>query len=381
MYRAMKTVCWRTISSQKNSFAALYAACERFGYDLQPVQKPEGDIVCYSLNSINASHYYQEIAESPVCTIVGGPHATACYPEITGIADYVIVGEGEYTLPSLISWIDGKNPRFPTGVATKNHYTPRDTTVILDSFPCYTKIKGYIEISRGCPFSCSYCQTPAIFGHLMRHRSLYAIQQAAKSLHHVRLLSPNALAYGSNGREPHYQSIRSLLSMLHDEMNKEVYFGTFPAEVRPEFVTPESLDLIRRYCANTRLHFGAQSGSDRVLERLNRRHTVHDVCVAVENCRDADIIPVVDIIMGFPFEDDEDQKETLHLIRWIARYGTIHLHRFIPLPGTPLAGTSPRDLIPGADATLGKLALHGFITGSWNRPEIRFSTTNSNNNV
>lgn len=351
------------------------------GYYLEPVKEPSFDVTCYSLNSINARDYYEEIRDAPTCTIVGGPHASACYTELTDIADFVIVGEGEYSLPSLLSWLEKKRVQFPKGIATKNGYIPSDNTVILDSFPCFTKMKGYIEISRGCPFSCAYCQTPWIFGHHMRHRSLSAIRKAASQIHQVRLLSPNALSYGSDGKSPHYRRIQSLLSMLHDDMKKEVYFGTFPSEVRPEFITEESLSLIRTYCSNTRLHFGAQSGSDRVLQMLHRDHTVEDVYVAVERCRDYGITPIVDVIFGFPFERDEDQLETVNLIKWIARDGFIHAHRFIPLPGTPLVKKQSRELIPQVNHILGTLALKGSLTGSWNQPEIRFSTTNSNNNV
>ena len=374
-------VCWRTIPSQKNSFAALYAACERYGYYLNPVKEPSSEITCYSLNSINASHFYHEIEDTSVCTIIGGPHASACYEELTDIADYVIVGEGEYALPSLLTSIEHKESKVPTGIATKKGYIPSNNTVILDSFPCFTTMKGYIEISRGCPFSCAYCQTPWIFGHHMRHRSLHSIRTAASQVQQVRLLSPNALAYGSDGKNPQYGKIRSLLSMLHDEMKKEVYFGTFPSEVRPEFVTDESLDLIRTYCSNTRLHFGAQSGSERILSMLHRNHTVEDVYIAVERCTEYGITPIVDVIIGFPFEHDEDQMETVQLIRWIARYGFIHAHRFIPLPGTPLAKTLSKNLIPAANHLLGNLALKGRVTGSWNQPEIRFSSNNSNNSV
>ncbi|MDT8358515.1 MAG: radical SAM protein, partial [Methanomicrobiaceae archaeon] len=125
-------------------------------------------------------------------------------------------------------------------------------------------------------------------------------------------------------------------------------------------------------CANDRLHFGAQSGSDRVLQRLCRGHTVQDVLTAVDLCRDVALSPVVDVIVGFPFESDEDQRETLALVREVARQGQVHAHHFIPLPGTPLAQTRPRGILPEVQQAFGTLALHGHLTGSWARPEVRF---------
>ena len=95
------------------------------------------------------------------------------------------------------------------------------------------------------------------------------------------------------------------------------------------------------------------------LQKLRRGHTVADVLRAVDLCREHSLVPVVDFIVGLPFESDDDQRATLDLIREISRHGTIHAHRFIPLPGTPLAGTVARDLLPEAEKILGKLALTG----------------------
>jgi radical SAM superfamily enzyme YgiQ (UPF0313 family) len=105
---------------------------------------------------------------------------------------------------------------------------------------------------------------------------------------------------------------------------------------------------------------------------------VEDVMNAVEICREHGITPVVDFILGFPFETDEDQEKTAHLISWVARNGMVHAHRFLPLPGTPLAGTSARPLLPKTAQLCGKLALSGKLTGSWNDPEIRFFKRPSN---
>jgi hypothetical protein len=62
----------------------------------------------------------------------------------------------------------------------------------------------------------------------------------------------------------------------------------------------------------------------------------------------------------------------LGLIRWVSRSGAIHIHPFIPLPGTPLFKTRRRPLLPETIRTLGKLSLTGKLTGSWTDPEIRF---------
>ena len=367
-------VNWRHIHAARNSYAALYAACGQAGYALNTVEEPIRDVTCYSLNSINCRQYLDEIARADCVTIAGGPHATACHEDVARYADYVVVGEGEYTLPRLLAEIAaGRSGRIP-GVATGDYYEPADTSVRLDAYPAFSAFKGYVEISRGCPFSCGYCQTPQIYGHCMRHRSIDEVARYANRYGQARFVSPNAFAYGSDGIHPRWDTIEHLFRKI----KSEIYFGTFPCEVRPEFVCGEALDLINRYCANTKLHFGAQSGSDAVLERLHRGHTTADVIRAVELCRDYAITPIVDFIVGFPFESDMEQGSTNDLIRWVSRFGNVHVHRFIPLPGTPLAGTAARPLLTETEKLCGKLALGGKLTGSLKDPAVRFFTRPSN---
>lgn len=361
-------VNWRQIQAARNSYAALAAACERDGFSLRIVDHPETDVTCYSLNTLNEPFYRDEIAGADGITIVGGPHATACPAEVAAYADYVIVGEGEYTLPRLLEEIERGGPGNISGVATRDHHNPAASCVRLDAYPAFSDKQGFVEISRGCPFACGYCQTPQIFGHCMRHRSIDTIAEFSNRYEHARFVSPNAFAYGSDGIHPRWEKIEALFKRL----SHQIFFGTFPSEVRPEFICKESLSLVNRYCTNTKLHFGAQSGSDAVLERLHRGHTVDDVIHAVDLCTESGITPVVDFIVGFPFESDEEQLATVNLIRQVTRSGKVHVHRFIPLPGTPLAGTTARSLLPETEKVCGSLALTGRLTGSWTDPEIRF---------
>jgi B12-binding domain/radical SAM domain protein len=355
------SVHWRYTPSSRNSYAALYAACEKEGFMLEPVREPVPEVTIYSINSCTAPTLLPEIAAARCITIAGGPYATACREEVIQYADYVVVGEGEAALPSLLSSLaDGRKVSVP-GVASADGFTPPNSTILLDSWPCFSKMKGYVEISRGCPFSCTYCQTPRIFGHGMRHRSIDRIVEFASCYRDARFVTSNALAYGSDGRTPRLDKVRALLSALHNR----VWFGTFPGEVRPEFVTSEALELITDYCANTSIQFGAQSGSDAVLRRIQRGHSTEDVVHAVELCTDAGLTPVVDIIVGFPFETYDDQLATADLIRWLAGKGRLHAHSFMPLPGTPLSQAVPRAICSDLSRLLGSLALRGKLTGSW----------------
>ncbi len=222
-------VNWRQIHAARNSYAALQAACEPAGYSLHLVESPDADVTCYSLNSLNEPYYRDEIAGADGITIVGGPHATACPDAVAAYADYVVVGEGEYTLPRLLDEIERGGTGNIPGVVTREYSGPADSCVRLDAYPAFSEKQGFVEITRGCPFACGYCQTPQIFGHCMRHRSIDAIAEFSNRYEHARFVTPNAFAYGSDGIHPRWDKIEALFKRL----SHQIFFGTFPSRSPP----------------------------------------------------------------------------------------------------------------------------------------------------
>jgi B12-binding domain/radical SAM domain protein len=371
----MPRVHFRWSPRNRYSIAALGAVLD---FDL--VRKPEAGIMLYSFASPQAPHIFKEVRSAGAGSvfIAGGPHPSGCPEETLDHFDYVVIGEGEATLPELVDALqNGRDVSTVRGIAFKDGgrvvFTGKRGDVDLD---CYAPFKppllGPIEITRGCPWSCAYCQTPRLFGHRMRHRSVEAICKYDKYYEDKRLVSPNAFAYGSDGITPNTEAVEKLLSSL----SGNIYFGTFPSEVRPEFVTPKMLELVNTYCANKELHLGGQSGSDRMLKAIHRGHSVSDVLTAVELTHDSGLTPVVDFIFGLPGEHEEDQRLTVDCIKAIIKEGgKVRAHYFMPLPGTELAGTTPVKLSPEIDKLLGKLALGGRLTGSWSDHQAHKGTT------
>lgn len=324
----------------------------------------------YSFATPQAEEVYREIEGSTLRStyIGGGPHPSAKPAEALQFFDFLVLGEGEVTLPELIiALCSGSDTASVPGIAYKHGDTVLRTGarrhVDLNVFPPFTEdLRSPIEISRGCPYTCKYCQTPRLFGNEMRHRSVHSIVRYSRSLADVRFISPNAFAYGSDGRSPELSQVAKLLKSIQGN----IYFGTFPSEVRPEFVTRELLELVTAYCANTSIHLGAQSGSDAVLEEIGRGHSRHDVELALDVCRDCSITPVIDFIFGLPTETPADQLESLDLIKLIiAKKGKIRAHYFTPLPGTPYRDKKPAPVSPEANKKLGKLARDGRLSGRW----------------
>jgi B12-binding domain/radical SAM domain protein len=320
--------------------------------------------------------------------VAGGPHPSARPRDVlvAGV-DAVVIGEGEDVFPTLLAQIwAGRSPEGLPGVATlagdgRLVRGPRPPAIDLDAYPplgIAHRRFGPIEITRGCPCACSFCQTSFLFGGRMRHRSVKRVvhwvrEAMGAGYRYVRFVTPNAFAYQSpdNGRSVNLAAIEALLRSMAGLVGQEqVYFGTFPSEVGPETVTPEAVALVRRYCGNDNLIFGAQTGSERLLRALHRRHTVADVYRAAEIVLAGGLIPVVDLIFGLPGEDDGDLAATVRLMEDLAAMGAVlHTHTFMPLPGTPLEDAPPGTVDPALHPLLDRLASQGHQVGQWRKQE------------
>ncbi len=319
---------------------------------------------------------------SPVLWIAGGPHPTADPEGTLRIGfDAVVLGEGEATLPDLLKTIAaggdlaGVRGLAIPGSSGRTRFTGRRPPVDLDAYPPFPlrrRRAGPIEITRGCPFACGYCQTSHLLGTLPRHRSVetiarYAAAMRQKSVCDLRVISPNAFSYGSpDGRTLNLPALESLLAALREALRADgrLFFGTFPSEVRPEHVNQSTLELLRRFASNDHLIIGAQPGSDRLLERCRRGHAVTDVFSAVSRTLAAGLKPHVDFIFGLPGETDEDLNSTIRVIRELAAVGAlIHAHAFMPLPQTLFAGRQPGKIDARLRAVLGELTRDGALYG------------------
>jgi B12-binding domain/radical SAM domain protein len=363
--------------TKKNSYS--FAVLAPLVPEVLFADRPLKGIMIYSFATRQAVKVFTEVKNTEIDSIfiAGGPHPSGDPDGVLKYFDYVVLGEGEETLPELVRILQkGGDPTKIRGIAYKDSETskivttPKRPYVNLDSYPCFDpkKLHAPIEISRGCPWGCKYCQTPRLFGREIRHRSINSILKNSVYYRDLRFIASNAFAYGSDGIHPRFDEVERLLSSLHEMPHKKLFFGTFPSEVRPEFVTEESIELVRKYCANHNLSFGAQSGSNRILKEIQRGHTVEDSISAVECCLAYKIIPTVDFIFGFPTETEEDQEKSLDMIHWICRKGGIvRVHYLTPLPGTPYSSAVPTEVSGRVRSELGKLALEGKLTGYWEK--------------
>ena len=289
-----------------------------------------------------------------VC-VGGGPHVSGDGERTVTVLgfDYALMGEGEVSFPALLEkLLRGEDPAGMQGLCCRDHSGKlvnggiAARVEIEDFDPVSPRFRRYgpIEITRGCPYGCAFCQTGSLCGRRVRHRSLESIREVMErarglfKLRFFRALTPNALSYGSpNGVEVNLEALEGLLKMLREVLGEEgkIYLGYFPSGVRPNNVTEESVALLRRFVCNDDLVIGAQSGSDRILKAAHRGHTAEEVYRAVDRLHRGGFVANVDFICGLPGETEEDARLSVEMIENLAARGAkINVHSFMPLPQT-----------------------------------------------
>jgi B12-binding domain/radical SAM domain protein len=342
-------------------------------------------------------------------SLCGGPHATGDPEGVLAAGfDFCCVGEGESVLrdlaarPAVVrSSLGGEAARegdglregeaalresparegsgAPVGGAAPERVLRGEPIELEDVPPLPERIRfpAYIEIGRGCRWGCAYCQTPRIFGHRERFRSPTTVERtiaryAASGMKDFRLLLPNALGYGS--REAGVPDCGMLEELLRRASlaarGGRIFLGSFPSEMRPDYVTPEAIGILKKYVANRQVVIGAQSGSRRMLDLLGRGHGPERIEEACHVVSAQGFLPTVDLMFGLPAEEESDRAATFDLAERLRVAGSvINMHFFMPLPGTPLAGSKPRFLNEAERGRLEELATKGVIRGRWRRQE------------
>lgn len=357
-----------------------------FNIESKKIVKNDGDltVLCYSFCTPQLFIIRESIKRArelypESILIAGGPHPSGAPEDTLSLGfDYVIVGEGEKTFPELISNL--KNSKLKNRVI-------KAEKVDIDKYSSWSdKYSRFfpIEITRGCPFACNFCQTSFLFGTKPRHRSIESIVNYVENFfksgkRDLRFITPNALSYGSeDGKNINFKKVEMLLKSIRGISESiRIFFGTFPSEIRPEHITKDALDLIKGYIFNKSLTIGAQSGSEKILEKINRGHTVDDVYNAVKLAVERGFSVNVDFIFGLPEETEKDQRDTINFMEKITYLGNknnvsvkIHTHYFMPLPGTPFHSKKPSKLSSGLTNYLSKLYNSKNIFGEWHKQRI-----------
>ncbi len=227
----------------------------------------------------------------------------------------------------------------------------KDTDKIVEDLPNERKymFKSGVNIMFGCNNFCSYCIVPYVRGRERSRKPEDIIREierlVADGVSEVMLLGQNVNSYGKNLETP--VTFAKLLEEVEKiEGLKRIRFMTsHPKDLSDELI--EVMGKSRKICKH--LHLPVQSGSSRILEKMNRRYTKESYLTLVEKIRKAvpDLSLTTDIIVGFPGETEEDFQETLDIVRKV-RYDSAFTFIYSKRTGTPAAAMEeqvPADVV------------------------------------
>lgn len=206
-----------------------------------------------------------------------------------------------------------------------------------------SRTRAYIKVQEGCNQFCSYCIIPYARGGI-RSRGLTEICNEAKNLidsgfKELVLTGINTALYGMERKDRGFDDDLGIETVLQELEKIQGDFRIRLGSLEPTVIqakNAESLMKYKRLCPH--MHFSVQSGSDRILKKMNRHYTRSDYLEIVETLRSYDPAYglTTDIIVGFPGETEEDFMESVRLVEEVG-FLKVHVFPYSLRPGTAAA--------------------------------------------
>lgn len=199
-------------------------------------------------------------------------------------------------------------------------------------------VKAFVTIMYGCNNFCSYCIVPYVRGRERSREPENIINEikdlVSKGYKEITLLGQNVNSYGK-GLEPEINFAGLLRRVNKIEGLERIRFMTsHPKDVSDELIS--AMAECEKVCEHG--HFALQSGSSRILEKMNRKYTREQYLELVKKLRMAmpNIAITTDIIIGFPGETEEDFEETLSIVKEV-EFDSAFTFIYSQREGTPAA--------------------------------------------
>ncbi|HEY4191981.1 MAG TPA: tRNA (N6-isopentenyl adenosine(37)-C2)-methylthiotransferase MiaB, partial [Mesorhizobium sp.] len=261
------------------------------------------------------------IRRSPAVDLVVGPQTYHRLPEVLArVRNGGKVVETEYAL-------EDKFEHLPQ---------PRRAEIIRRG------VTAFLTVQEGCDKFCTFCVVPYTRGSEVSRPVSQIVEEAEKlaqaGVREVTLLGQNVNAWhgegaGQGGKNAEWGLGRLLFRLAEiPGIARLRYTTSHPRDMDDELIAAHrDLDVLMPY-----LHLPVQSGSDRILKVMNRRHTASDYLKLLDRVRAAraDIALSGDFIVGFPGETDADFEATMQLVRDVG-YASAFSFKYSPRTGTP----------------------------------------------
>ncbi|MEQ9115273.1 MAG: tRNA (N6-isopentenyl adenosine(37)-C2)-methylthiotransferase MiaB [Rickettsiales bacterium] len=211
----------------------------------------------------------------------------------------------------------------------------------FDSLPESSKSQGasaFLSIQEGCDKFCKFCCVPytrgAEFSRPLEKIYREALQIVSQGSKEITLLGQNVSAYHGKNLEGEEISLAKLIRSLDkiEGLERIRYTTSHPREIYDDLILAhKEVQKLMPF-----LHLPVQSGSNRILADMNRKHTANDYLKVIEKLRNArpEIAFSSDFIVGYPGESDKDFQDTMNLVKNVG-YAQAYSFKYSPRPGTP----------------------------------------------
>ena len=329
---------------------------------------PSVDMFGFSFHSVTdllRSKRFVEAArkETGAFIVVGG--SATFLPElvfkILPDVDIVVIGEGEEAVVDLVRYLEGEVQLHEVGgiafrqgeeVVRTGKREPADLhgrpLPLMPRDLRYQNIRGgrviqganiYMETHRGCGASCTFCLVWRMFGRAIRSRPLNEIMSEAKAFKKVKakriaLIGGTTSLYGQSEKSNSVPMFAKLLKSLSGIVGKP---NLNAGDLRVDTIDSEVLDTIKKYTTGW-ISLGLESGSDRMLRKMNKKIDVSTIRQGVKLAKKHDVKTIGSFIAAYPEEEEEDFQATLELMQEL-QLDDYAVNIAEPIPGTPLFTT------------------------------------------
>lgn len=250
--------------------------------------------------------------------------------------DLVIGPQTYHRLPNALSRVRGGEKVVETEYALEDKF---------EHLPAPTReqtrkrgVSAFVTVQEGCDKFCTFCVVPYTRGSEVSRSVAQIVAEAERladsGVREITLLGQNVNAWHGVGDDGREWGLGELLFRL----------ARIPGIARLRYTTSHPRDMDDALIAAHRdlrqlmpyLHLPVQSGSDRILKAMNRRHKADEYLRLIERIRKArpDLALSGDFIVGFPGETDQDFEDTMQLVREV-NYAQAYSFKYSPRPGTP----------------------------------------------
>ena len=263
--------------------------------------------------------------------VMGGALAAAMQHAFDGIAglDVLAIGYGELIVPQLAAWIRaglGGEIEPPPGGRTQQRGTttvlhapePESTNLDFLTAPDWSLAERYhgrqmrmvhYESVRGCPYRCSFCNYPFLFGD-----KKFRTKSAARIADDWAEFAARGVEFITCLDSLFTMPRRRLLELCRLLIERDVRIKWICYARADDLVDVETCALMKR-AGCIQVQIGAESGSQQILDNMNKRTRVDANLLAIANCRAVGITSLVSVIIGFPGETEDTIEATLQFLR------------------------------------------------------------------